>query len=560
MKREFKFRHADEIAGTLVICAVALFVLGVVLAGRSQGWFEGKFVLNIRFETQEGSFGLQEGAIVQVRNTVAGRVGKIMPIEGGLLGTTLIIKERFRPFITKDSVAKVKKKFGVAGDSYVEVVRGPGGMIVDDEDLIRCAKDEELMETAQKMLEELEKTMLPMVEEIERIVASAASIMSSVEKGEGIAGAVVGDSKLRDDLTHIVAHLESIAGEADKAVVEVGTLLSNEVNSVVGDVTVMADHARTMFTNDVARLTSNMHGLQDEATRTLKESRRLIEAIQRHWLFRKHVKEDSGTVALVPATLCMVENDAVSRALEETLVAARAADETEGIARNAYNLAVARLAAGDRASAETLNTEARIAYRSAGKSGAATYLLEAELSRLVREFDAAITLVKQAIEELEGGADKETRVEAQVLLATVYVDAEDIERAQEALERAERLNRRLELPQYAAAIEGLRGRIALMQGDKEAAATAFTAQADHLREAGALKTMVVALQETADVYRDLGMAASAAEFYYRAANSLLAQGKTVRARELLAQAQAAAEAAGDALLQKRVRQLLEAPQ
>ena len=149
-------------------------------------------------------------------------------------------------------------------------------------------------------------------------------------------------------------------------------------------------------------------------------------------------------------------------------------------------------------------------------------------------------------------------MEAQVLLATVYLDAENLEQTKEALERADRLNRRLELPQYAAAIAGLRGRVALAEGDEEAAATAFTAQAGYLREAGALATMVVALRQTADVYRDLGMEASAGEFYYRAANSLLAQGQAREAKAVLGQAQAAAEAAGDPLLLRRIRQLLDA--
>ncbi len=553
MKQAFRFRHADEIAGTFVICAVAVFVLGVVLAGRSQGWFEGRFTLNVEFKTDEGSFGLQEGAIVQVRNTVAGRVGK-MTTEGGRMGTTLILKEGFRRFITTGSVAKVKKKFGVAGDAYVEVERGSGD-IVEDEDYIECVKDEELMETARKVLAELETTMLPMFEEVENIVASVASIMTRVEKGEGIAGAVVGDSELRDNITHIVAHLEGITGDAEEAVEQVGTLLTNQVNAVVGDVTVMSDHAREMLTNDISRLTSGMHGLQNEAALTLRESRRLILAIQRHWLFRKYVKEDSGTVSLVPATLCVVKDPAVSRALEEALATARAADETERVAKNAYNLAICRLAEGDREGAEVLNTEARIAYRSAGTSAAGTYLLEAELSRLVREFDAAIALVQQALDILKKDADKETQVEAQILMATIYVDAGDSERAARAVALAKRLNRKLALPQYAAALAGLDARIALREGDARAAAAAFAEQAGKLREAGALESMVTALRQAGDVYCNLGQSASAAEFYYRAANSLLAQGETLRATELLALAIPAAEAAGDALMVKRIRQL-----
>ncbi len=54
-----------------------------------------------------------------------------------------------------------------------------------------------------------------MFEEVQKIVASVAAILSSVETGKGIAGAVVVDSSLRDDLTGIIGHLEGIAADAD---------------------------------------------------------------------------------------------------------------------------------------------------------------------------------------------------------------------------------------------------------------------------------------------------------------------------------------------------------
>jgi len=554
MKREFKFRHADEIAGTFVIMAVVLFVLGVVMAGRAQGWFEGKFALNIVFKTAEGSFGLQEGAIVQVRNTVAGRVGKIVPLPGGLMGTTLVLKEGFHPFVTADSVAKVKKKFGVAGDSFIDIALGTGPIIADGAS-IECVKDEELMETAQKVLAELQATLLPMFEEVQKIVASVASILGSVERGEGIVGAVVSDSELRDDLTGVVAHLEGIAAEAERAVAEVGTLLTNQVQAIVGDVTVMSDHTRMLLTNDVTRIAADMHGIQKELEGTLAETRRLIMGIQRHWLFRKYVKQDSDTIPLVPSALCAAASPEVAEDLRKVLDEARAADDALAIASTAYNLAVNRLASGDRAGADRLNTEARVAYRTAGVEAASPDLLEAELARLVRDFDGAIALVSKAMASLDGDRSKETEAEARILLATIHVDAGNLGAAAEALAQAERLNKRLALPQYAAAILGLRASMALNSGDQAAAAEAFGQQAEQLREAGALGSMVTALRQAGDVYSNLGMSASAAEFYYRAGSSLVAQQEGARAAEVLARAYRAAEAAGDALLVKRIRQL-----
>jgi tetratricopeptide (TPR) repeat protein len=558
MKREFKFRHADEVAGMFVICAVTLFVLGVVLAGRTQGWFEGKFTLNVEFSTSEGSFGLQEGAIVQVRNTVAGRVGKIDPTEGGQMTTTLILKEGFHPFVTEDSVAKVKKKFGVAGDSFIEIGRGTGA-VIEDGALIQCVRDEELMETAQKMLAELEVSVLPVFEEVERIVTSVAAILASVETGQGIAGAVVTDSSLRDDLAGIVSHLEGIAADAEIAVGQAGGILSNQVTAIVGDVTAMTGQTRILLTNDVSRIAAGMHGIQDELERTLIESRRLISGIQKHWMFRKYIKEDSETVPLIPAALCLVGGPEVSEKFHEALMIARASDNQSAIAKNAYNLAVSRLAAGAVEDAVGLNTEARFAYRSAGEQDAATYLLESEISRLVHDFDKAVSLVNQALGLIH--KDIETETEAQILLATIQLDAENPAAASDATSRAQRLNRKLDLPHYAAAISGLRARIELRNDNKEEAAEAFCKQAEQLREAGALEGMALALNRAAEIYDELGMAASAAEYFYRAASSWLAQNQQDgRATEALVAALSAAESAGDTLLVKRIKQLQKSEQ
>jgi phospholipid/cholesterol/gamma-HCH transport system substrate-binding protein len=557
MKQSFKFRHADEIAGAFVICAVILFVMAVILAGRSQDWFNGSFKLIVYFNTDDGSFGLQEGAAVQVRNTVAGRVGKIRPTEEGVMGTTFILKERFRPFITKNSVAKVKKKFGVAGDAYIEIERGKGGDVIEDGDIITCVKDEELMDSAQKMLDEFQKQMTPMLEEVEKIVKNAAGILESVDKGEGIAGAVVSDTDLRDNLTQIVDHMEGIADDAEITVSQVGMLLSNNVNSIVGDVTIMTGEARRMFTNDIPQIVAGVPEMQSEMLRIMEESRRLIEAMQRHWLFRKYVRYDSETVPLIPVALGAAANDDLQRKLEKSLNAARLADDTSVISREAYNLAVCRLASGEIDKAAALNTEARLACRTSGHSAASTYLLEAELSRLVHEFDSAAKLVNQAV-GLLGKNDKETKVEASIMLAAIYLDSGDIKGAAAELKNAEKLNKKLKLPQYSAAIFGLRAGIALRESRQEDAASYFASQATQLRKTGDFSSMTTALRQAADIYNNIGMQASAAEFYYRSSVSLKAQNKKARAAKTLKLAATAAEASGDELLIKRINQLQQA--
>lgn len=254
MDKKFKFRYANEIAGGFVLTAVVLCLLGIVSAGRYQGWFEGKFSLKAIFvnsdgsPSKEGSFGLQEGNEVKIMNTKAGRVGKIMPISGGRMQATFIIQNRFKPFVSKDSVAMVQKIFELAGDAFVEIKPGKGAT-VGDGDVIECRKDEEMMVSAKNMLKKFENDILPMTEDVKQTLKHINGIAGSIEKGSGLAGTVVKDDE---------------------------------------------------FAGDVRKMVKNMNALSSEAQSTLVETRKLVEGMQKHWMFRKYVEKTKEAELLVP--------------------------------------------------------------------------------------------------------------------------------------------------------------------------------------------------------------------------------------------------------------------
>ncbi len=555
MNREFKFRHANEIAGVFVITAVALFVVGIIFAGKSQGWFEPRFTLHMLFETTEGSFGLQEGALVMVRNTAAGRVGPILPTPDGLMGTTLVLKDRFRPFITTDSVAKIKKKFGVAGDSYVDIERGQGAVIADGA-YLECKKDEEILETAQRMLTEMQASLLPIFEQVETIIANAASIMAKVERGEGLAGAAIGDSALRDDVKALVVHLEGVAAHAEMATGQVGELLNHEITRLVTNVETLSIQAAGLMSNEVPQLAAGTVKVQDEVSQTLAESRRLITALQRHWLFRKYVETEPERLPLVPTALSWPANAAQGLTRQAALAAARAADDTEAVAREAYNLAVYALGTEAPAQAAALLAESALASRSLGRQPPELLLLEAELLRRAGDTAKAAARGQTALDALRGRDSRLQQVEARILLATVYADAGDSVQARTELKAAHRTGKREDLPGVlSAALAGLEARIAFMEGKLQGAAEAHTEQARHLREAGALPEMAAALRRAGDLYGNLDQSATAADYYLRAAASLHAQDQAGPATQALALARGQAEITGDTLLLARIQAL-----
>lgn len=554
MNREFKFRHANEIAGVFVIGAAVLFVLGIVFAGRSQGWFEPRFTLNVVFDTVEGSFGLQEGAPVLVRNTQAGRVGPVLPTPDGLMGTTLVLKDRFRPFITTDSVAKIKKKFGVAGDAYVDIARGQGG-VIEDEASIACVKDEELLETAQKMLADVQTNILPILVKAEAIITSVASILDQVDVGKGVAGAAIGDSRLRDDVTGMVANLERITASAEKTIGTVDALMSNEVAKVMANVGVLSGQTVELMSDEVPLLAGETVKVQAELTRTLSETRRLIEGLQRHWLLRKYIDHEPERLPLVSGIPGGEPDPSRSEALTSALEDARMADDPARVRLCAYNLAVDALAGSRTGQAAELLQEIRFAARLAGEAlTAPEQLLAAELSRRDGDLEEAVLAVEAVAEATHGRADRALQAEAWMLLTAVYTDSGNADGARKALQETERAVARVDggSPLPRAAIAGLEAGVALLDGNLAAAAAAYAAQADRLREAGSHAGMTEAQQRAGDLYATLGMSSSAATLYLRAAGGLQARGLGNEAARLLDSAREQASFSGDELLMARI--------
>ncbi|HAS81359.1 MAG TPA: hypothetical protein DCS43_01455 [Verrucomicrobia bacterium] len=554
MNREFKFRHANEIAGVFVIGAAVLFVLGVIFAGRSQGWFEQRFTLMVVFDTIEGSFGLQEGAPVLVRNTTAGRVGPVLPTPDGLMGTTLVLKDRFRPFITTDSVAKIKKQFGVAGDSYVDIARGQG-TIIQDGARITCIKDEELLETAQKMLTDVQASVLPILERVESIINSVASILEQVDKGDGVVGASISDATLRDDVKSIVSNMEVVSGQAETTIGAISTLVSNDVARVINNTEVISTQVAELMQRDVPQLAGESVKLASELTRTLTETRRLITGIQRHWLLRRYVENDPEVLSLVPGSQGWFRGqDDVEGALQQDLIAARTGDDAQAVRQHAANLAIFALDAGDLAQAETYLEEIRFARRlTGGTETAREQLLAAEISRRRGDLEKAQQLAEQAGENSRGRSGHAVYAESRLLLASVFISTGQMDDARRMRDDASKaVKKEGNPPLLAAAIAGLSAALAVMEGDFLAAASGYGAQAELLKQIGMHHGMTVALCKAGEIYSQLGMASSGTSYYLRAAGSLLACGDRAEAESMFQRASEQAAASGDELLQSRV--------
>ncbi len=278
MNKPFKFRHVNEIVGVFVLVVVAALIVGIILAGRAQEWFEPVYRLRLDFPA-EGTLGLQKGAEVQILGTRVGRVEGIRVWTNGTVHARLSIKGDFIRFVRDDSQAIVKKKFGVAGDAYVEITEGHGEEL-GDRAALPAIKDTEITEIAQNILKQIQDAILPLLESytkladglrdqdgpLMKLLSNLEEVSRGLAEGEGSAGQLLRDPKAAEEIDRILEQVRAILADLKETTARLPPMAAT-----------------------VGREVDALPGTVVQSQETLREAERLIEGVQRHWLIRKYV-------------------------------------------------------------------------------------------------------------------------------------------------------------------------------------------------------------------------------------------------------------------------------
>ena len=151
-KERFKFRRVNEITGTFVLIIVAVLIAVIVWTGRSQRWFKGNVSLRIILP-EPGAAGIRQGSEVYFLGTLVGSVSDVVVDTTGRMEAEANIRRDFFLFVRADSSAVVKKKFGVAGDSFFEITRGAGEPLPERNASIVC--NEQFQSALESAVEEV---------------------------------------------------------------------------------------------------------------------------------------------------------------------------------------------------------------------------------------------------------------------------------------------------------------------------------------------------------------------------------------------------------------------
>ena len=300
MEERFKFPHVHAITGTFILVVLGVLIAALVFAGRSQRWFIGNVTLRISLP-EDGAAGIRQGSEVYFLGTLVGTVSDVRVDPAGRMEARAHIRRDFFLFVRADSSAVVKKKFGVAGDSFFEISRGQGAPLPEDNASIVCkeqiqgALEAAIEEVRHETLLVLKKTsasldtwatlgsnLITSRERLDQIFARADSIANGLQQGKGTIGKLLNDSSTADEL-------QTLLVKANHSVDELQITLKN-IESASGNIQQATTNLPALSAS-LAQDAEQIPALILQTQTSMVELERVIEAVQRHWLLRKYVNK-----------------------------------------------------------------------------------------------------------------------------------------------------------------------------------------------------------------------------------------------------------------------------
>jgi phospholipid/cholesterol/gamma-HCH transport system substrate-binding protein len=294
----FKFRRVNEITGTFVLVVIAVLIAAVVWTGRSQRWFKSNVTLRIILPA-DGAAGIRQGSEVYFLGTLVGSVSDVTADPTGRMEAEADIRRDFFRFVRADSSAVVKKKFGVAGDSFFEITRGKGQPLPEKNASIVCK--EQYQSALEAAVEEVRAEVMLVLKKVtggldtwttlgtnlittrgrlDQLVGRVDSMAADVQAGKGTVGKLLTDSATADELKTLLANANH---SVDKLQVTLKNLQTASDNAQLASTNLPA------ISEALGHEAKDLPGLVLQTQISMREIERLVEAMQRTWLLRKHV-------------------------------------------------------------------------------------------------------------------------------------------------------------------------------------------------------------------------------------------------------------------------------
>ena len=305
-------RFRTILLGGFTLLALLLFIAGLLQANALREWLDpGKKLLLVL--PDEGLFGLTENARIQILGTPAGRVDEIVIDPSQDIHARATIDADMAAFVRKDSSAIIRKTFGVAGESYLEITRGQGVPMDWDYAVLNVVPDRAPTDSIGEMLEDIRARVMPILAQTERTMTALADLTENLAAPEGPMQQTLSDVSL---LTGRIERGDGSLGRLlrdDATAREFEDLLGNANRTFAGFEPVLAELQATMqqvtqITAAVSAQSGSLPDINDRLVSILDSVDKLMRDLQAATPQLPEITRNIGeTSASVPVMMGMVQ-------------------------------------------------------------------------------------------------------------------------------------------------------------------------------------------------------------------------------------------------------------
>ena len=303
------FRYTNAAVGALVLIVFVVFIAAVLESARLRGWFEPGAKLKVILPP-EGLFGLTEGAQVMILGTDAGEVSQIVVEKNQQIHAIVTLNRKMMDFVRRDSEAIIRKQFGVAGASFLEISRGTGEPLDWQYAVINATAEAAPTESIGEMIADVREKVLPILDDTKRLLTNLNAITGKIAAGEGALGRLLADDRLALQLEALLAQVNA---EVEKLAPLLSslqttaahtTVISKNIAQLSGDLPQVVRSAKNMLaslqsvTKDLSRTTphlpkmienadeamTNLPVLLLQTQQTVYELEMLLKQLRSNWL------------------------------------------------------------------------------------------------------------------------------------------------------------------------------------------------------------------------------------------------------------------------------------
>ena len=307
--RKSPFRYTNEAVGALVLLSVIVFLAAVLQSGRLKDWFDPGVKLKVILPA-EGLFGLSAGAEVKILGTAAGQVSRIVVDPDQQIHAVVDLKRKMRGFVRRDSQAIIRKEFGVAGASFLEITRGEGEPLDWEYAVVNAVAERAPTESMGELISDVRTRVMPVIDVARKLLVNLNAISGKIASGEGAIGRLLVEDRMarevetlltqvNTDIRRLAPILEALqttvgnvsalttriaaqSGELPQMARDAGQLLAS-LQSVMQDLSRTTPHLPKMIAN-VSDATADVPVLLGQTQQVLYELELLLQQLRSNWL------------------------------------------------------------------------------------------------------------------------------------------------------------------------------------------------------------------------------------------------------------------------------------